>query len=153
MKIASFNVNSIRARLPIVIDWLRKESPDVLCVQELKCQDQDFPQKAFQDINYNMAFKGEKSYNGVAIFSKPPIENVRIGFDKKETYGPRLITAAINNIPIINTYVPLTRAKDELYLCYPIMDNRWYDGAIVKRPSIFIQELQEDSYEKWEIEE
>lgn len=50
-------------------------------------------------------------------------------------------------------YVALTRAKDELYLCYPIMDNRWYDGAIVKRPSIFIQELQDDSYEKWEIEE
>ncbi len=50
-------------------------------------------------------------------------------------------------------YVALTRAKDELYLCYPIMDSRWYDGAIVKRPSIFIQELQEDSYEKWEIEE
>jgi DNA helicase-2/ATP-dependent DNA helicase PcrA len=50
-------------------------------------------------------------------------------------------------------YVGLTRAKDELYLCYPVMDNRWYDGAIVKRPSIFIQELPEDSYEKWEIEE
>jgi DNA helicase-2/ATP-dependent DNA helicase PcrA len=50
-------------------------------------------------------------------------------------------------------YVALTRAKDELYLCYPIMDNRWHDGAIVKRPSMFIQELQEDSYEKWEIEE
>lgn len=50
-------------------------------------------------------------------------------------------------------YVALTRAKDELYLCYPIMDNRWYDGAIVKRPSLFIQELPENAYEKWEIEE
>ena len=50
-------------------------------------------------------------------------------------------------------YVALTRAKDELYLCYPIMDNRWYDGAIVKRPSIFIQELPEHTYETWEIEE
>ncbi len=106
MKIASFNVNSIRARLPIVIDWLTKESPDVLCVQELKCQDQDFPQDAFQEINYNVAYKGEKSYNGVALFSKLPIKDVRIGFDKKETYGPRLITATIYDIPIINTYVP-----------------------------------------------
>ena len=112
MKIASFNVNSIRARLPIVIDWLTKESPDVLCVQELKCQDQDFPKKAFQEINYNMAFKGEKSYNGVAIFSRLSIENVRIGFDKKETYGPRFITATIKNIPIINTYVPQGFAPD-----------------------------------------
>ncbi len=106
MKIASFNVNSIRARLPIVIDWLIKESPDVLCVQELKCQDRDFPQKAFQDIHYNAAFKGEKSYNGVAILSRTPIADVRTGFDNKETYGPRLITATIHTIPIMNTYVP-----------------------------------------------
>jgi len=112
MKIASFNVNSIRARLPIVIDWLKKESPDVLCVQELKCQDHDFPQKAFQEINYNMAFKGEKSYNGVAIFSRLPIDDIHIGFDKQGTYGPRLITATINNIPIINTYVPQGFAPD-----------------------------------------
>jgi DNA helicase-2/ATP-dependent DNA helicase PcrA len=50
-------------------------------------------------------------------------------------------------------YVALTRAKDELYLCYPVMDNRWYDGAVIKRPSIFIQELPEEIYEKWEVEE
>jgi len=50
-------------------------------------------------------------------------------------------------------YVAVTRAKDELYLCYPIMDNRWYNGSIIKRPSIFIQELPENTYEKWEIEE
>jgi len=112
MKIASFNVNSIRARLPIVIDWLTEESPDVLCVQELKCQDKDFPQKAFQEINYNMAFKGEKSYNGVAILSKLLIKDVKMGFNEEETYGPRLITATINNILIINTYVPQGFAPD-----------------------------------------
>jgi len=50
-------------------------------------------------------------------------------------------------------YVAVTRAKDELYLCYPIMDNRWYDGSIIKRPSIFIQELPPDSYEQWDVEE
>ncbi len=50
-------------------------------------------------------------------------------------------------------YVALTRAKDELYLCYPIMDNRWYDGSVIKRPSPFIQELPEEIYEKWEIED
>ncbi|UCD35709.1 MAG: ATP-dependent helicase, partial [Nitrospiraceae bacterium] len=50
-------------------------------------------------------------------------------------------------------YVAVTRAKDELYLCYPVMDNRWHDGSIVKRPSLFLQELPESTYEKWEIEE
>lgn len=106
MKIASFNVNSIRARLDIVIEWLKKESPDVLCVQETKVVDDDFPLKAFNDINYNAVFHGEKSYNGVAIFSKLPMENVRIGFDDKGSEGTRMLTAVINNIPIVNTYIP-----------------------------------------------
>ncbi len=106
MKIASFNVNSIRARLNIVLDWLKKESPDVLCIQETKALDEIFPKKAFEEINYYSICRGEKSYNGVAILSKLPIENARIGFDEHESEGTRIITALINNIPIVNTYVP-----------------------------------------------
>ncbi len=106
MKVASFNVNSVRARLEIVLEWLNKESPDVLCVQETKVVDPDFPLQAFQDINYNAVFHGEKSYNGVAIFSRLPIEDVRIGFDDNESEGTRLISAVINGVPIVNTYIP-----------------------------------------------
>ncbi len=106
MKIASFNVNSIRARLKTVLDWLRKESPDVLCLQETKVPDKDFPEKAFEDMSYHSFFRGEKTYNGVAIVSKKPIKDVRIGFDEYESEGTRLIIARINNIPIVNTYVP-----------------------------------------------
>jgi exodeoxyribonuclease-3 len=106
MKIASFNANSVRARLELVLDWLRKESPDVLCLQETKVPDKDFPQKAFEDMHYHAVFRGEKSYNGVAIVSKKHPEDVRIGFDEYESEGTRLITAIINNIPIVNTYVP-----------------------------------------------
>jgi exodeoxyribonuclease III len=106
MKIASFNANSIRARLEIILDWLRKESPDVLCLQETKVLDKDFPQKAFEDVHYHPVFRGEKSYNGVAIVSKEPAEDVRIGFDEYEAEGTRLIAAVINKIPIVNTYVP-----------------------------------------------
>ncbi len=80
MKIASFNVNSLRVRLPIVLQWLSDHQVDVLCVQETKVQDVDFPAEAFDDIGYNYVFKGQKSYNGVAIFSKQPIENVVCGF-------------------------------------------------------------------------
>jgi exodeoxyribonuclease-3 len=105
-KVASFNANSIRARLKIVLDWLQKESPDVLCLQETKVPDKDFPEKAFEDINYHAVFRGEKSYNGVAILSKKTAEDVRIGFDEYEPEGTRLITATINNVPIVNTYVP-----------------------------------------------
>jgi exodeoxyribonuclease-3 len=106
MKVASFNVNSIRARLDIVIAWLQKESPDVLCVQETKVVDEDFPKSAFEDIHYHTVFRGQKSYNGVALFSKTPAENIHIGFDKDGSEGARLIIATVNNVPIVNTYIP-----------------------------------------------
>ncbi len=106
MKIASFNVNSIRARLRIVLDWLEKESPDVLCLQETKVPDAAFPEDAFKDIHYHSVYRGGKSYNGVAILSKTPMEDVRTGFDEYGSEGTRLITATVNKIPIVNTYVP-----------------------------------------------
>ena len=106
MKVASFNVNSIRARLEIVIDWLKKESPDVLCLQETKIADKDFPQKAFDVINYHSVFHGEKSYNGVAILSLYPLEKVRVGFDEYESEARRIISATVKKIPVVNTYVP-----------------------------------------------
>jgi exodeoxyribonuclease-3 len=106
MKIASFNVNSIRARLDIVLAWLRKESPDVLCLQETKVPDKDFPKDAFDAVHYHTVFRGEKSYNGVAMVSKKLLEDVKIGFDEYESEGTRLIAARIHNVPIVNTYVP-----------------------------------------------
>ena len=106
MKVASFNVNSIRARLNILLDWVRKESPDILCLQETKVPDAAFPETAFKDINYYVVFRGEKSYNGVAILSKIPLKNVQMGFDEYESEGTRLITATVNKITIVNTYVP-----------------------------------------------
>ncbi len=106
MKVASFNVNSIRARLNILLDWIRKETPDVLCLQETKVPDADFPQTAFEEMNYHVVFRGEKSYNGVAILSKVPMKNVKVGFDEFESEGTRLIIATVNKVTIVNTYVP-----------------------------------------------
>jgi exodeoxyribonuclease-3 len=106
MKIASFNVNSIRVRLDIVLDWLKKESPDVLCLQETKCPDGAFPVEAFQKIHYHPVYRGEKSYNGVAILSKGVVKNVRMGFDEHETDGTRLIACRLRKISIVNVYVP-----------------------------------------------
>ncbi len=106
MKIASFNINSLRARLPIVLKWLSDHQPDVLCVQETKVQDVDFPSDAFNDSDYQCIFKGQKSYNGVAIFSKSEMKNVLFGFDEEPTDQARLIKAEINGIIIVNTYIP-----------------------------------------------
>ena len=106
MKIASFNVNSLRARLPIVLDLLEKHAPDILCLQETKVQDHDFPAQAFDGSCYKFAFKGQKSYNGVAIFSKSEINDISFGLDSEPFDQPRLIKAKIGSINIVNTYIP-----------------------------------------------
>jgi exodeoxyribonuclease-3 len=106
MKIGSFNVNSLRSRLPIVLQWLADNQPDILCAQETKVQDADFPTEALDDAGYKYAFKGQKSYNGVAIFSKTEIKNVKFGLDDETKDEARLIAAEINGIFVVNTYVP-----------------------------------------------
>jgi exodeoxyribonuclease-3 len=106
MKIVSFNVNSLRARLPIVLQWLAEHRPNVLCVQETKVQDVDFPADAFETSGYKHVFKGQKSYNGVAIFSKSQILKVKFGFDDEPKDEARLVKAEINGIVIVNTYIP-----------------------------------------------
>jgi exodeoxyribonuclease-3 len=106
MKVATFNVNSVRVRLPIILDWLKKNSPDALCLQETKVPDAKFPWKEIEAAGYHAAFRGQKGYNGVAIVCKDPPENVRIGFDEDESEGPRLIRAEVKGITIVNTYIP-----------------------------------------------
>lgn len=106
MKVASYNVNSLRVRLPIVIQWLTDNNIDVLCLQETKVQDVDFPTDAFDNIKYNYVFKGQKSYNGVAILSKHPIERAVFGFPDEPKDESRLIKVEINGIVIVNTYIP-----------------------------------------------
>jgi exodeoxyribonuclease III len=108
MKIATFNVNSIRVRLPIVLQWLEQHQPDVLCLQETKVQDDQFPLLAFASTGYHVAYRGMKSYNGVAVLSRKTPESVYYGFDDAapEPDDVRLMRVMIDGIPIINTYVP-----------------------------------------------
>jgi len=106
MKVASFNVNSLRARLALVLQWLSETQSDVLCVQETKVQDIDFPTDEFERSGYGYAFKGQKSYNGVAIFSRSEITNTQFGFDNEPRDRARLIKTEINDIVIVNTYIP-----------------------------------------------
>ncbi len=115
--IATFNVNSIRARMHILLPWLEKTSPDIVCLQETKVQDHEFPVTPFQDAGYHVTFKGQKSYNGVAILSKSEPSSVTHGFDDG---GPadesRLLGVGIDGITVVNTYVPQGRDVDhEMY--------------------------------------
>jgi exodeoxyribonuclease III len=106
MKIASFNVNSVRMRMPVLVEWLGKAAPDVLALQETKVQDHEFPKEAFEEIGYHCVFRGQKSYNGVAILSPHDIENVESGLLDEPRDEPRLIKAEVQGVTIINTYVP-----------------------------------------------
>jgi exodeoxyribonuclease-3 len=106
MKFATFNTNSIRARLPVIKEWLDREGPDVLCVQETKVRDKDFPADLFEEAGYHVIFKGQKSYNGVAIISKVPPDDILLNLYDKEDEQARFISARIDDIPVINVYVP-----------------------------------------------
>ncbi len=84
MKIATWNVNSVKARLDTVLGWLKEASPDVVCLQEIKTTDEAFPSDVFESLGYNCAVHGQKSYNGVAILSRRPPEDVRRGLPEVE---------------------------------------------------------------------
>ena len=123
MRIATFNANSIRARLPIVLEWLGANAPDALCIQETKATDADFPAAAFADAGYQVVFRGEKTYNGVAIVSKEPLADVRFGLDDGEQAGEtRLACARLGSVHIVNTYVPQGRELDHPMYAYKL---RW----------------------------
>jgi exodeoxyribonuclease III len=81
MRIATWNVNSVNARLETVLAWLGEHQPDVACFQEIKCVDEKFPREPFESLGYNVETHGQKSYNGVALLSKLPLSDVRRGLD------------------------------------------------------------------------
>ncbi len=107
MTIATFNVNSLRKRLGIVLDWLEQRRPDVLCLQETKVRDEDFPALAITAAGYHASFRGMKGYNGVAVLTRTPPDTVHYGFDDgRDPDDVRLLRVVVNKVTIVNTYVP-----------------------------------------------
>jgi exodeoxyribonuclease-3 len=107
MKLATWNVNSITARLPVVTKWLEAARPDVLCLQELKCLDEKFPAEAFTALGYTAEVFGQRTYNGVAILSLSGCTDVQRGFpDDEEGAQARLLAATIQGVRVVNVYVP-----------------------------------------------
>ena len=115
MRIASWNVNSVRTRLDQVLAWLQQEQPEVLCLQETKVTDDLFPLEAFEQLGYSCAISGQKAYNGVALLSRLPLEDVQIGFEALLPDDPqapglseqkRVISALVEGVRVLNLYVP-----------------------------------------------
>jgi exodeoxyribonuclease-3 len=110
MKIATWNVNSVKARLEAAIRWLKQAAPDVVCLQEIKCVDDAFPAGAFEELGYNCSVYGQRTYNGVAILSKRPPEDVTRGLpggdDEQARYIEALVPTAKGVVRVASIYAP-----------------------------------------------
>lgn len=112
LSVTAWNVNSVKARLPNVLDWLKEHAPDVACLQEIKCLDDGFPRMEIEDLGYNIETVGQKSYNGVALLSKRPIEEVDLRAlpgdeaDEQARYLEAVISADSGPVRIASLYLP-----------------------------------------------
>lgn len=113
MRIATFNCNSIRVRLPAILSWLDEYSPDILALQETKTEDKTFPEAAIRERGWHVAYRGEKSYNGVAVITREEPKEVEFGLgDDAGESGSRLVRVKVGDVTLVNTYVPQGQALD-----------------------------------------
>ncbi|GAA4167777.1 exodeoxyribonuclease III [Gryllotalpicola koreensis] len=131
MRVATWNVNSIRTRYGRVIDWLLREDIDVLAMQEIKCKPEQFPREAFEEAGYELAIHGLNQWNGVAFASRLPLDDVEIGFPGQPGFlkgvdGPdlpqeaRALGVTVNGIRLWSLYVPNGRALGDPHLAYKL---------------------------------
>ena len=107
MKIATWNVNSVKARLPNILEWLVEAAPDAVLLQEIKCVDEAFPNMEIEDLGYNIEVHGQKSYNGVALLSKRPIEDVSCGLPGDDGDDQaRYLEATVDGVRVASIYLP-----------------------------------------------
>ncbi len=121
LRVATYNVNSVRARLPVLVPWLERVGPQIVCLQETKVQDPSFPAEPFRDLGYHAVYRGDKAYNGVAILAASRPTRAAFGFDDG---GPvdaaRLIVASVRGLRVVNTYIPQGRATDDPMFRYKL---------------------------------
>ena len=139
MKIASWNVNSIRMRLPNVLGWLERQQPDVLLLQELKCTNDTFPEAEFKAAGYHAAVHGQKTWNGVAILSKLKIDHVKTGLPGGDgDEQSRYIEATVRGIRVASIYLPNGNPVDSEKYPYKL---KWCDRLIAHARSLLAEEV------------
>lgn len=107
MKIATWNVNSIRKRMPILLDWLAQNRPDVICLQETKVKDVDFPADPLREAGYHVAYRGHTGFNGVATLTLREPESIMFGLNEgPDAEDDRIVRTVVDGITVVNTYVP-----------------------------------------------
>ena len=123
MKLATWNVNSLKVRLPHLTDWLAQARPDVLCLQELKLEDAKFPRAELQAAGYNCAFLGQKTYNGVAILARSPLLEVSAGIADFQDEQKRVLAATVDGLRVICVYCPNGQSVGSEKYAYKL---RWF---------------------------
>lgn len=138
MRIATWNVNSIKARLPRVTGWLEAAQPDVVCLQEIKCVDENFPAAEIEALGYHVAVHGQKTYNGVAILSKHEMEDVSTGLPgDDEDEQARYIEATIKGVRVCGLYLPNGNPAPGPKYDYKLS---WMDRLIVRAKELLAEE-------------
>ena len=125
MRLGSWNVNSLRVRLPHLLDWLRDAQPDVACLQETKTEDANFPLAELRDAGYHAVYCGQRAYNGVAILARSPITDVQHGIPEFADDPKRCIAATVGGIRIVCLYAPNGEAPGTEKYAYKL---RWYEA-------------------------
>lgn len=139
MKIATWNVNSAKARLPLIIDWLRTTSPDVVLFQEIKCETAAFPAAAFEELGYHVNAVGQKAYNGVAMLSKAPAEDVLTRLPgEPEDEQARYVEATVAGVRIASLYLPNGNPVPGEKFAYKL---RWMDRLYDHARTLLAQEI------------
>lgn len=142
MKIATWNLNSIKVRLPQLLDWLAGMQPDVLCVQELKCEDSSFPLADIEAVGYRAVFNGQKTYNGVAILSRQPALDVVRDIPGFADQQKRVIAATIGEVRVICAYFPNGQAVGSEKFAYKLDWLRaltaWLQTELERHPQLVL---------------
>src|SRR5436190_13876317 len=133
MRIVSWNINSLRKRQDRLFEWLERTKPDVVCLQETKCTDEQFPALALQAAGYRAAYHGEKSYNGVAILAKGELCDVRASLcDEVDDPQARVISATIGSVRVFSIYAPNGQAVGSPAYHYKLEWYRRLRGCLTK---------------------
>lgn len=142
MKLATWNVNSLNVRLPHVLDWLHDNSIDVLCLQETKQEDSKFPYEALKMAGYHAIHIGQKTYNGVAIISRHPLNDIQRNIPNFDDDQQRVIAATINGIRVICAYIPNGQAVDSDKYQYKMRWlnalTNWLKTELVAHPKLIL---------------
>ncbi|MBI2308962.1 MAG: exodeoxyribonuclease III [Rhodocyclales bacterium] len=140
MKLATWNVNSLKVRLPQVLDWLATERPDVLCLQELKLEDKAFPLAEIEAAGYHAACSGQKTYNGVAIIAREPLRDVSCGIPGFADEQKRVIAASIGDLRVVCAYFPNGQAVGSDKFAYKLDWLRaltaWLGDELARHPQL-----------------